>query len=85
MNALRQIQVAGVTLNSDKCVFGNSQLKFLGHLIDKEGDPEKVKAIRSMQAPSNVPELRRYMGMVNQLAKFTLHLAEITKPLTASE
>lgn len=34
-----------------------------------------------MKPPTNVSELRRFMGMVNQLGKFTSNLAELTQPL----
>ena len=34
-----------------------------------------------MSPPTNVPELRRFLGMANQLGKFTPNLAEITQPL----
>ena len=82
--ALERIQAAGVTLNKSKCEFGKGQLKFLGHIIDQDGiraDPEKTSAIQEMQPPSNVSELRRLMGMANQLGKFSSKLAEITHPL----
>ena len=49
-----RIKVAGVTLNREKCSFGQRKLKFLGHIIDKNGvsaDPEKVTAITQMKAP----------------------------------
>ena len=41
--ALRKIQAAGVTFNSDKCEFNKSQLLFLGHIINGEvisADPQ---------------------------------------------
>ena len=82
--ALRKIQAAGVTLNSDKCEFNRSQLLFLGHIINGEGisaDPSKASAILKMKQPATVTELRRFMGMVNQLGKFTPHLAELAQPL----
>ena len=44
-------------------------------------DPQKVDAILNFPAPANVPELQRFQGMVNQLAKFTLELASQTEPL----
>ena len=81
---LTRIEAAGATLNRDKCEFGKSKLKFLGHLIDEKGiqaDPDKTAAIRDMQPPSNVPELRRFMGMANQLGKFSPNLADLTQPL----
>ena len=50
------------------------EITFLGHIIDAEGirvDPEKTEAIRKMSPPTSVSELRRFMGMTNQLGKFT--------------
>ncbi len=82
--ALKRIETAGVTLNQEKCVFRKTQLRFLGHIIDKSGvmaDPEKTSAIAKMNAPCSVPELRRFLGMTNQLGKFVPHLAQLTQPL----
>ena len=42
---LKRIQSAGITLNQDKCEFGNETIKFLGHLINSNGvsaDPQKI-------------------------------------------
>ena len=81
---LERIKAAGVTLNKDKCKFSVSAVKFLGHIVDKEGikaDPEKTSAILNMTPPQNVSELRRFMGMANQLGKFSCHLADLTHPL----
>ena len=82
--ALDRLAKAGVTLNGEKCVFGQTQIKFLGHLIDKDGirsDPEKVAAIAKMDPPSNITQVRRLMGIVNQLGKFSPNLSEMSKPL----
>ena len=81
---LTRIQTAGVTLNKDTCVFNTSTLTFLGHVLDKDGisaDPEKTSAISQMDRPNNVSELRRFMGMLNQLGKFSPNLASITQPM----
>ena len=37
---LKRIAAAGVTLNQNKCLFGQEQLEFLGHVIDKHGSRE---------------------------------------------
>ena len=82
--ALERIQRAGVTLNKDKCEFGKEKLSFLGHIVDSQGiqaDPEKTAAVREMNQPENVSELRRFLGMVNQMGKFVINLAELTQPL----
>ena len=81
---LKRIQKSGLTLNPEKCEFSKSSLTFLGHVVDKHGvhpDPQKTDAISNMEPPKNVTELRRFLGMVNQLGKFTPRLAELTHPL----
>ena len=81
---LERIAAAGATLNPEKCEFERNKLKFLGHLIDGNGiqvDPDKTSAISEMKPPNNVSELRRFMGMVNQLGKFSPNLADLTQPL----
>ena len=81
---LKRLEAAGVTLNSEKCEFTRSQVKFLGHVIDQKSiraDQNKTSAILRMKAPSNVTELRRFLGMVNQLGKFSPHVSELTQPL----
>lgn len=84
LSVLQRIESAGVTLNTQKCEFGKTSIKFLGHVIDENGiraDPEKTAAIRGMKPPTTVSELRRFMGMVNQLGKFTPRLAQLSQPL----
>ena len=83
-SALQRIQKAGVTLNREKCEFSRRRLTFLGHVIDERGvspDPNKTSAISAMPKPTTRTELRRLMGMVNQLGKFTPNIAEISQPL----
>ena len=81
---LNTLQDANVTLNPDKCLFSQSEVRFLGHLVGKDGirvDPAKVAAIREMAEPSDVSDLRRFLGMANQLGKYIPHLAEMSQPL----
>ena len=43
---LERLQKHGITLNKEKCLFATDSLKFLGHIVGKEGvraDPEKVQ------------------------------------------
>ena len=80
---LQKMKEAGVTLN-EKCVFATDSMKFLGHIISREGikiDPDKVEAITNLPRPENVSELRRLLVMVNHVGKFSPNLAEVTKPL----
>ena len=81
---LKRMQGAGVTLNADKCEFSKNSVKFLGHVVDPTGiipDPDKVIAIQRVRMPQNVGDVRRFLGMVNQMSKFSPNLAEETQPL----
>jgi hypothetical protein len=44
-------------------------------------EPDKVKAIVEMERPDNISGIRRFLGMVNQLNKFSPKITELTKPL----
>ena len=84
MMALEKICSAGVTLNKEKCLLGQDSLKILGHVVNKNGisaDPDKVTAIKQMEAPKNISALRCFLGMVNQLGKFSPKLATTTQPM----
>lgn len=83
-SVLQRFEKANMTLNDEKCEFSRDKITFVGHVIDASGvrpDPRKVEAIVDFEAPSNVPEVRRFMGMVNQLGRFTPNLAEHSKPI----
>ena len=78
------LEYTGVTLNKEKCEFGKATIKFLSHIISPERitpDPQKTIAVKNMKQPSNNSELHRFLGMVNQLGKFSPNIAEFTTPL----
>ena len=84
MAVLKRIEEAGATLNREKCSFGQRRIKFLGHIIDQEGisaDPDKIKAVTEMETPKSITELRRFLGVVNYLGKFSPNLATLSQPL----
>ena len=84
MAVLHRIRESGLTLSKDKCEFNQTNIKYLGQLIDETGvrpDPDKVCATQEMRSPTNVKELRQFLGMVNQLSKFLPFLADQSKPL----
>ena len=74
----------GMTLNIEKCKCAKRKIQFLGHLISKgviEADPSNVEAIPQMEAPTKTSELRRFLGMVNQMGKYLPSLAQTSEPL----
>lgn len=74
----------GLKIRKDKCEFMAEQVKYLGFIVEKNGvrvDPEKVKPILSMPHPSNVSELKSFLGMVNFYGKFIKNLSHHISPL----
>ena len=80
------MQKCGLTLNAEKCEFCKQSIQLLGHIIDIHGIrayPDKVKAIVDMLPPANTTEVRRFLGMANQLGTFSQELADASAPLHA--
>lgn len=76
----------GVLVNSAKCVFGVSEVTFLGYHISEKGTKpleSKVEAISQFPPPKTVRELRRFLGMVNFYRRFLPNAAQIQAPLNA--
>ena len=62
---LKAIKAAGVTLNSEKCSFSVDKLKFLSHVISRDGvsaDPDKTKAILQMKPPTKHHRAQTFYG-----------------------
>ena len=81
---LDRLATAGITLNRGKCVFGQTQVRFCGYVLDATGispDPSKVSALVNMPPCENVSDVRRFLGMANQLGRFSPNLATLSQPL----
>ena len=80
----RRLQEAGLVLNIEKCTFFQESVSYLGLFIDRNGlhkSPEKVKAIVQSRVPSNVSELKSFLGMVNYYRNFIRNASSILSPL----
>nr|CAB3263144.1 uncharacterized protein LOC104265615 [Phallusia mammillata] len=75
----QRLQSYGLLINKGKSVFGKSEVTFLGHCLTPSGFKPieaRVRAIREYPRPTNVNELRRFLGMYNFYRKFVPHAAE---------
>ena len=74
----------GVKLKLTKCQFGMKKIKYLGHVLDQDGvhvDSEYVKAVKDMPDPTNISELRTFLGMGGYYRSFIPSYAKVAQPL----
>ena len=81
---LERCQEHGITLNPAKMEFAEPQVEFCGYRLSKEGftpDNRKVDAIESFPTPTNITDLRGFLGLVGQLSEFSQWIADAAEPL----
>ena len=88
LNQIERLLVAcrdsAVYVKIAKADLVKKEIKVLGHLVNQRGvrpDPKKIKMIKAMKAPTNVKEIRAYVGAVQFLAKY-FNMADKLSPLT---
>ena len=72
-----------VLLNPAKCVFGETEVTFLGNTVSAEGTwplEEKVPAINRLQRPVLVKFLIRFHGLINFYRRFIPQVASTHAP-----
>jgi len=82
--AFKRLKEVCHQLNPEKCEYRKSEITFLGHIISKDGvraDDSKIAAMVNMTEPTDVAELRRYLGIVNYLGRYLPHLSSVLRPL----
>ena len=83
-SVLKAISDAGLKLKLAKCQFAQSTVDFLGFTISDSGlapDPKKVEAIRRYPTPTDLTELRRFLGMASYYRRFISGFSDIATPL----
>lgn len=65
-NVVSKLRKVNLKLNMKKCSFLKSEIMFLGHEISAEGikpGNHKVEAVANFKTPSNLHELRQFLGL----------------------
>lgn len=82
---LVRFRSAGLKIKPSKCQFLKDQVKYLGHILSREGvrpDPEKLSCVRDYPAPRNAKEVRQFLGLIGYYRRHVAGFAEKAKPLT---
>ena len=81
---LKQFLKYGLRVKLPKCVFMSPSVIYFGLRFSENGlqpTDEKVKAIKEAPTPSNVSELRSFLGMLAALTNFIPKLSTLAHPL----
>ena len=76
---LRRCWEIRIKLNEAKISLKKTSMPYIGHLLTADGvkaDPSKVEAIANLAKPTDIPSVRRILGMTNYLAKFLPKLSD---------
>lgn len=68
-----------------KCDFFKTSIQFLGHTITEHGigpETSKITAIQEWPTPTNVKEVRSFVGLANYYRRFISKFAHVATPLT---
>ena len=79
-----KLKQVGLKLKPCKCKLFRQELIYLGHVVSKDGiqtDPKKVEAICKWPVPTNVMEVRNFLGFTNYYHRVIKKYAQVAKPL----
>lgn len=75
---LERLNAHNVRINPDKCKFLQPEVKYLGHVLSKNQispNPDKVRAILGAPAPTDLTQLKSYLGLLNYYGSFIPNLS----------
>ncbi len=80
----QRLREAKLKLSPKKCSLFQKEVRFLGHVISRQGittDPGKVMTVQSWPQPTSVKELSSFLGLCSYYRKFISGFASIAQPL----
>ena len=79
-----RLKQAKLKLKPKKCKLLQTKVKYLGHVVSKDGvetDPDKIAVVKEWPRPSCVKDVRSFVGFCSYYRRFIPHFATVAKPL----
>ncbi len=84
IKVLEQLKQYNLLVKLEKCHFLRHSVAYLGYEISEEGllpGKKKIKAIEEFPTPTNIKEVRRFLGLGSYFRRFIAHFSTIASPL----
>uniref|UniRef100_A0A0G4G2C5 Reverse transcriptase domain-containing protein n=1 Tax=Chromera velia CCMP2878 TaxID=1169474 RepID=A0A0G4G2C5_9ALVE len=83
---LDRLRTSGYKLSFAKCLWAQTSLLYLGHIVDTTGirpNPKKVETILSISAPTDKKQMKQLLGLASFYRRFIKGFSQIVFPLTS--
>ncbi|GJY11067.1 putative reverse transcriptase domain-containing protein [Tanacetum coccineum] len=68
-----------------KCDFWIHIVQFLGHLIDSQGHPAKIEAVKNLASPTTPTEIRQFLGLAGLAGYYRRFIQDLEEAKSLTE
>lgn len=79
-----KLKEANLTINTKKCEFFKTSLKFLGYVVGGNSlrtDPDKISAMINYPRPTTTTEVKRFIGLCSWYRRFIKDFSTLVSPI----
>jgi hypothetical protein len=80
-----KLKGANLMMKLKKCEFAKRNIRFLGHIVGKDGlkpDSDNIKKVKELKPPKTVRNVRLILGLCSYYRRFIKGFSKVAKPIT---